>query len=196
LNENILSRVIAAVEAEGEKLAEEFHLPQAARQPGNAPIDKEIEERLRDKLQKPCRCLAGEETVHRAGRRRAVWLVDPQDGTASSQRAARSAISAALLRGGEPVLGVVHALLPPDRDRDTIARAEGARPRCATASRRAGPSAHRPRRIVLATASGRCARRRVGGGRPGALSRCRASLTAWRASPPATGGHRPDPRHR
>jgi ADP-ribosyl-[dinitrogen reductase] hydrolase len=128
---NILAAVIAAVEAEGEKLAQEFHLPQGPRgSRGNAPIDKEIEERLREKLQKLLPAtFAGEETGTTPGSEKGwVWLVDPQDGTSEFLSGRRgSAISVALLRGAEPVLGVVHAPLPPDRDRDTIAWAEGAR---------------------------------------------------------------------
>jgi len=128
---NILSAVIAAVEAEGEKLAEEFHLPQGPRgSRGNAPVDTEIEERLRVKLQKllPATFI-GEETGVAAGSEKGwTWLVDPQDGTSEFLAGRRgAAISVALLRGREPVLGVVHAPLPPDRGRDTIAWAEGAR---------------------------------------------------------------------
>ena len=128
---NILSAVIAAVEAEGEKLAEEFHLPQGPRgSRGNAPVDTEIEERLRAKLQKllPATFI-GEETGLAAGSEQGwTWLVDPQDGTSEFLAGRRgAAISVALLRGREPVLGVVHAPLPPDRGRDTIAWAEGAR---------------------------------------------------------------------
>jgi ADP-ribosylglycohydrolase/fructose-1,6-bisphosphatase/inositol monophosphatase family enzyme len=128
---NLLAEVIAAVEAEGEKLAEEFHLPQGPRgSGGNAPVDKEIEERLRAKLQKLLPAtFAGEETGTTPGSEKGwVWLVDPQDGTSEFLSARRgSAISVALLRGTQPVLGVVHAPLSPDRGRDTIAWAEGAK---------------------------------------------------------------------
>jgi ADP-ribosylglycohydrolase/fructose-1,6-bisphosphatase/inositol monophosphatase family enzyme len=128
---NLLSEVVAAVEAEGEKLAQEFHLPQGPRgSRGNAPIDTEIEERLRVRLQKllPA-AFIGEETGAAAGSEKGwTWLVDPQDGTSEFLGGRRgSAISVALLRGGEPVLGVVHAPLPPERASDTIAWAEGAR---------------------------------------------------------------------
>jgi ADP-ribosyl-[dinitrogen reductase] hydrolase len=127
---NILSAVIAAVEAEGERLAEEFHRPEGARgSGGNAPIDREIEERLRGKLQKllPA-AFVGEETGATPGSEKGwTWLVDPQDGTSEFLAGRRgSAVSVALLRGSQPVLGVVHAPLPPDRGRDTIAWAEGA----------------------------------------------------------------------
>src|SRR5262245_57861239 len=157
---NILSAVIAAVEAEGEKLAEEFHLPQGPRgSRGNAPVDKEIEERLREKLMKLLPAtFGGEETGTTPGSEKGwTWLVDPQDGTSEFLSGRRgSAISVALLRGGEPVLGVVHAPLSPDRGRDTIAWAEGA-----TAIMRNGEKLNAPlagRRlaageVVLATAS-------------------------------------------
>ncbi|HEX6689882.1 MAG TPA: inositol monophosphatase family protein [Burkholderiales bacterium] len=127
---NVLAAVIAAVEAEGRELEEEFHLPQGPRgSRGNAPVDKEIEERLRDKLMKLLPAtFAGEETGTTPGSEKGwTWLVDPQDGTSEFLSGRRgSAISVALLRGGEPVLGVVHAPMPPDRGRDTIAWAEGA----------------------------------------------------------------------
>ena len=60
----LLAAVIAAVEAEGRLLAAEFLRPDGPRgRRGSAPIDTEIEERLRDKLQAllPCTFL-GEET--------------------------------------------------------------------------------------------------------------------------------------
>jgi ADP-ribosylglycohydrolase/fructose-1,6-bisphosphatase/inositol monophosphatase family enzyme len=127
---NVLAAVIEAVEAEGEKLAEEFHLPQGPRgSRGNAPVDREIEERLREKLQKLLPAtFAGEETGTTPGSEKGwVWLVDPQDGTSEFLSGRRgSAVSVGLLRGSEPVLGVVHAPLSPDRGRDTIAWAEGA----------------------------------------------------------------------
>jgi ADP-ribosylglycohydrolase/fructose-1,6-bisphosphatase/inositol monophosphatase family enzyme len=157
---NILAAVIAAVEAEGEKLAEEFYLPQGPRgSRGNAPVDKEIEERLRETLQKLLPAtFAGEETGTTPGSEKGwVWLVDPQDGTSEFLSGRRgSSISVALLRGSEPVLGVVHAPLPPDRDRDTIAWAEGARALLRNGEPVAGSLSQRalaPGEFVLATAS-------------------------------------------
>jgi ADP-ribosylglycohydrolase/fructose-1,6-bisphosphatase/inositol monophosphatase family enzyme len=127
---NLLNAVIEAVEAEGRALEAEFHRPDGPRgSRGNAPVDKEIEERLRDKLMKlfPA-TFAGEETGTTPGSEQGwTWLVDPQDGTSEFLAGRRgSAVSVALLRGPDPVLGVVHAPLPPDRARDTIAWAEGA----------------------------------------------------------------------
>src|SRR3954470_16491164 len=128
----LLRGVIAAVEAEGEALRAEFHLPDGPRgRRGSAPIDTEIEVRLRAKLQAlvPCE-FAGEETGRSAalagGPAGSVWLVDPQDGTYEFLQGRRgSAISVALVRDKVAVLGVVCSPLSPDRGRDTIAWAEG-----------------------------------------------------------------------
>jgi ADP-ribosylglycohydrolase/fructose-1,6-bisphosphatase/inositol monophosphatase family enzyme len=127
-----LPRVIAAVEAEGVHLREEFHGPQGPRgRRGNCPLDREIEERLRDVLQGliPAR-FCGEECAATEGTREGwVWLVDPHDGTFEYTGGRRgSAISVALVRDGVPVLGVVHSPDSPDRGPDTIAWAEGAGP--------------------------------------------------------------------
>ena len=55
------------------------------------------------------------------------WVVDPHDGTRAFLEGRRgSAVSIALLRRGEPVLGVVYAPSSPDRGPDMIAWAEGA----------------------------------------------------------------------
>src|SRR5262245_35245974 len=157
---NLLSGVIAAVEAEGEKLAEEFHLPQGPRgSRGSAPVDREIEERLREKLQKLMPAtFAGEETGTTPGSEKGwTWLVDPQDGTSEFLSGRRgSSVSVALLRGGEPVLGVVHAPLSPDRGRDTIGWAEGATSIVRNGEKVAVSLAARrlaPGEVVLATAS-------------------------------------------
>jgi ADP-ribosylglycohydrolase/fructose-1,6-bisphosphatase/inositol monophosphatase family enzyme len=134
---DLLAGVIAAVEAEGERLAAEFLRPDGPRgRRGSAPIDREMEERLREKLQAlvPCR-FVGEETgvsEAKAGERGAgdaVWMVDPHDGTSEFTGGRRgSSVSVALLREGVAVLGVVHSPLSPDRGPDTIAWAEGAGP--------------------------------------------------------------------
>jgi ADP-ribosyl-[dinitrogen reductase] hydrolase len=125
-----LDRVIAAVEEEAERLREEFYRPEGPRgRRGHCEADKEIEERLRAKLQAimPC-AFAGEETGMSAGTQEGfTWLVDPHDGTFEFMAGrAGSAISVALLRGSLPVLGVVSSPVSPDRGRDTIAWAEGA----------------------------------------------------------------------
>jgi ADP-ribosylglycohydrolase/fructose-1,6-bisphosphatase/inositol monophosphatase family enzyme len=130
---NVLRAVIAAVEEEGAKLAAELHLPDGPRgRRGNAPIDPEIEERLRAKLQALVGCpFTGEETGTAPGPDAAradwLWLVDPHDGTFDFIQGKRgSSISVALLRARVPVLGVVHSPFAPDRGADTVAWAEGA----------------------------------------------------------------------
>ena len=125
----ILPRVVAVVEAEGTRLREEFHAPAGPRgHRGSCPLDREIEERLRDALQAlvPAR-FCGEECAVTEGTREGwVWLVDPHDGTFEYTSGRRgSAVSVALLRHGMPVLAVVHAPDAPDRGADTIAWAEG-----------------------------------------------------------------------
>jgi ADP-ribosylglycohydrolase/fructose-1,6-bisphosphatase/inositol monophosphatase family enzyme len=125
-----LSRVIAAVEEEAERLRNEFYRPQGPRgRRGHCEVDREIEERLRSKLQAilPCE-FGGEETGMCAGTQAGyTWLVDPHDGTFEFMSGRRgSAIAVALLRANVPVLGVVCSPLAPDRGSDTIAWAEGA----------------------------------------------------------------------
>src|SRR5260221_11951055 len=130
---NVLRGVVAAVEEEGERLRAEFYGAAGPRgRRGSAPIDREIEERLRGKLQALVRCaFAGEETgttgAADSSQAEWLWLVDPHDGTYEFLQGRRgSAISVALLRKNIPVLGVVSSPLAPDRGRDTIAWAEGA----------------------------------------------------------------------
>ena len=125
-----LSKVIAAVEAEGARLREEFYAPQGPRgRRGSCPLDKEIEERLQKTLQAliPAQ-FCGEECAVTPGTKAGwVWSVDPHDGTFEYTAGRRgSAISVALLDQGKPVLGVVYAPDSPDRGPDMIAWAEGA----------------------------------------------------------------------
>jgi ADP-ribosyl-[dinitrogen reductase] hydrolase len=157
---DILAKVIALIEAEGERLRAEFHGPQGPRgRRGSCPLDREIEERLQVTLQAlvPAQ-FCGEECAVTPGTRAGwVWLVDPHDGTFEYTAGRRgSAISVALLEEGKPVLGVVHSPDAPDRGPDTIAWAEGAGP-----IRRNGAEVHtdlrneslKPGAIVWATAS-------------------------------------------
>ena len=129
---SLLAAVIAAVEAEGERLRAEFYRAEGPRgRRGNCPVDREIEERLREQLTRLVACaFAGEETEAAPGEPGGeAWLVDPHDGTFEFMSGRRgSAISVGLARAGVPVLGVVHAPDSPDRGRDTIAWAEGAGP--------------------------------------------------------------------
>ena len=128
----VLVRVSEAVEAEGKQVRAEFLRADGPRGSGaKAPLDTEIELRLRNVLQGLVHCtFIGEETgmspgplaTHR-------WLVDPHDGTRDFLKGNRgSSISVALLRGSIPVLGVVHIPLSPDQGSETIAWAEGCGP--------------------------------------------------------------------
>jgi ADP-ribosylglycohydrolase/fructose-1,6-bisphosphatase/inositol monophosphatase family enzyme len=129
---DLLAAVIAAVEAEGERLAAEFLAPRGPRgRRGAAPIDREMEERLREKLQSllPCTFVGEETGLSEKQKSDSIWLVDPHDGTFEFTGGKRgSAISVALIKNKIAVLGVVHSPLSPDRGRDTIAWAEGAGP--------------------------------------------------------------------
>lgn len=125
----LLPAVVAAAEAAGRLLAAEFARPGGPRGAGShAEIDREIEVGLRDRLLAllPARWL-GEETGADPGPGGAnCWIVDPIDGTSAFLAGHRgSAVCIALLRGGVPALGVVHAPLSPDCGPDTIAWAEG-----------------------------------------------------------------------
>ena len=126
----VLAATVAAVEAEGERLLEEFHRANGPRGSGaKAPIDEEIEARLREALQRAFPCtFVGEESGETRGTIQGwTWLVDPHDSTRDFLKGYRgSSIAVGLLRGAEPVLGVVHAPASPDCGRDTIAWAEGA----------------------------------------------------------------------
>src|SRR4029077_20609147 len=98
----LLSAVVAAVEAEGRNLAAEFLRPEGPRgRRGSAPIDQEIEERLRETLQALVPCpFVGEETGLTPGPdQSARWLVDPHDGTSEFTGGRRgSAIPVCLLK--------------------------------------------------------------------------------------------------
>ena len=125
----LLDRVVDAAEEAGRLLAAEFTRPSGPRGTGDhADVDSEIEAMLRARLLDllPARWL-GEESGALVGPGNAwCWVVDPHDGTGAFLAGERgSAVSVALLRDGEPVLGVVHVPLSPDRGRDTIAWAEG-----------------------------------------------------------------------
>ena len=195
----VLAAVVAAVEAEGARLLAEFHLPGGPRGAGSkAPIDVEIELRLRAALQRALPCsFIGEETGETPCEDPGAidgwaWIVDPHDATSDFLKGIRgSSISVGLLRGSVPVLGVVHAPASPDRGRETFAWAEGAGPlrrngRPVHCDLRGGTLAHgaiviRHRR--LGPAPGEFLARR----RAGALTwRSRALRTAWRAWRPAT----------
>src|SRR3954468_15387953 len=128
----VLRGTIAAVESEGRLLLEEFNLAQGPRgRHASAPIDTEIEHRLREALTALVPgSFVGEEPKETPGQAEGwVWLVDPHDGTKQFLEGRRgSSVSVGLLHYGVPVLGVVHCPNAPDRGHDTVAWAEGCGP--------------------------------------------------------------------
>jgi ADP-ribosyl-[dinitrogen reductase] hydrolase len=126
----ILPDVIEAVEIAGRMVAAEFCRPGGPRFSDHvtAPVDREIELFLRDRLTGllQARFVGEEAGVLEAPANGFCWVVDPHDGTRAFLEGRRgSAVSVALLREGEPVLAVVFAPLSPDRGRDLIAWANG-----------------------------------------------------------------------
>lgn len=119
----------AALQA-GVLLREEFHRTGGPSSPkGHCPADDTAEELIRERLLAafPTWGYLGEETGARAAAEGEphIWLVDPNDGTRSFQKGMRgSAVSIALLRQGEPVLGVVYAFAAPDDGGDLFTWAE------------------------------------------------------------------------
>lgn len=127
--------VRAAWEA-GEVLREDFLRPDGpVGSGGTAAADTEAEIVIRTVLEGgfPDFGIRGEELGSRDRPARDplshVWVVDPNDGTRSYLRGYRGpAVSIALLRSGEPVLGVVYAFAHPDNRGDLFAWAEGCGP--------------------------------------------------------------------
>lgn len=124
---SLMEPVVKVVIEAGALLRAELHRPEGPRGSGShAAIDREIDEFLRDRL------LAlhdagwlSEEGDRILSRSPDVWVVDPHDGThAFVQKLRGSSISVALLRHGQPVLGVVYAPLCPDDRGDLICWAE------------------------------------------------------------------------
>ncbi len=120
--------VVEAVLAAGALIRAEFHRPGGPRGPmGKCPVDTQVEALLMERLLSlhPCNW-HGEELPRRSVGHVDTWVVDPQDGTSAFQRGLRgSSVSVALLRQGQPVLGVVYAPLAPDDGGDMFAWAEG-----------------------------------------------------------------------
>jgi fructose-1,6-bisphosphatase/inositol monophosphatase family enzyme len=126
----LLPDVIALAEQAGRAVAAEFCRPDGPRFSDHvtAPVDREIELFLRDRLTAllPARFVGEEAGILEAEPNGFCWVVDPHDGTRAFLEGRRgSAVSIALLRQGEPVLGVVYAPSSPDRGPDMIAWAEG-----------------------------------------------------------------------
>ena len=127
---DLLPDVVAIAERAGEMLVAEFSRPDGPRFSDHvtAPVDVEMELAIREALMAlfPARFVGEERGVLATESNGFCWIVDPHDGTRAFLEGKRgSAVSIALLREGQPVLGVVHAPLSPDRGRDTIAWAEG-----------------------------------------------------------------------
>lgn len=124
----LLPVVMQAVLAAGALIRAEFHRPGGPRgTPGKCPVDTQIEAELMERLLgvHPCDW-HGEELPRRKMGHTDCWVVDPQDGTTAFQRGLRgSAVSVALMRQGQPVLGVVFAPTAPDDAGDLFIWAEG-----------------------------------------------------------------------
>lgn len=124
----LLPVVMQAVLAAGALIRAEFHRPGGPRGSGShAEIDAEVEAALRADLLALHSCdWRGEELARLTTGHPDVWAVDPQDGTSAFLRGYRGpAISVALLRHRQPVLGVVYAPTAPDDRGDLFAWAEG-----------------------------------------------------------------------
>ncbi len=124
----ILPRVITAVETAGAMIRAEFHRPGGPRGTTHkAVVDTEVELFLKNSLMSlhPVSWI-GEETDSCEIDSSDIWIVDPHDGTADFMSGLRgSAVSVALLREGQPVLGVVYAPTAPDDRGDMISWAVG-----------------------------------------------------------------------
>jgi fructose-1,6-bisphosphatase/inositol monophosphatase family enzyme len=127
-----LETAIRAALAAGNLLRSEFNRGDGPRgSVGHAEADEPAERLIFDRLttEFPGYGYLGEELGSRKAPSSAdefLWVVDPNDGTSAYLRGFRgAAVSIALLRRGEPVLGVVYAYNHPDDDGDLIAWAEG-----------------------------------------------------------------------
>ncbi|MBT5264358.1 MAG: inositol monophosphatase [Rhodospirillaceae bacterium] len=128
---DLINSVATAVVVAGALLRAEFHRPGGPRGAhSQAPIDTEIEKLLRTRLMALHACdWHGEELPHIYSGHPDVWVVDPHDGTRAFLKGLRgSAISVALLRCGEPVLGIVYAPMAPDDAGDFFIWAVGLPP--------------------------------------------------------------------
>ncbi len=127
----LLPNVMELAREAGTLIAAEFSRPEGPRLIDHvtAPVDREVELFLRAQLtaRLDARFVGEEAGVLEARANGYCWVVDPHDGTRAFLEGRRgSAVSIALLRRGEPVLGVVYAPSSPDRGPDMIAWAEGA----------------------------------------------------------------------
>lgn len=124
----LLPAVMQAVLSAGALIRAEFHRPGGPRgTPGKCPVDTQVEAELMQTLLglHPCDW-HGEELPRRKLGHADCWVVDPQDGNTAFQRGLRgSAVAVALMRQGQPVLGVVYAPCAPDDAGDLFVWAEG-----------------------------------------------------------------------
>ncbi|CUJ83584.1 ADP-ribosyl-[dinitrogen reductase] glycohydrolase [Shimia thalassica] len=124
----LLLTTAEVVKTAGAMIRAEFHRPAGPRGTlHKAVIDNEVEAFLKAQLVSlhPASWL-GEETERTEVHGPDTWVVDPHDGTADFMKGLRgSAISVALLRNDEPVLGVVFAPTAPDDKGDLICWARG-----------------------------------------------------------------------
>lgn len=124
----LLPTVMQAVLYAGALIRAEFHRPGGPRGPlGKCPVDAQVEAELMQALLAAHPCdWHGEELPRRKMGHADCWVVDPQDGTTAFQRGLRgSAVSVALMRQGQPVLGVVYAPCAPDDAGDLFVWADG-----------------------------------------------------------------------
>ncbi len=127
-----LEVALIAARRAGELIRADFHRDGGPRgSGGKAPVDAEAERVIRQTLDAafPDYGFIGEELpgLDRAPAKSShVWLVDPNDGTASFLKGWRgSAVSIGLLHESKLVLGVVFAPLAPDDNGDLFSWAEG-----------------------------------------------------------------------
>jgi ADP-ribosylglycohydrolase/fructose-1,6-bisphosphatase/inositol monophosphatase family enzyme len=126
-----LDVAIAAAQAAGSLLRSAFH-GLDSRDSGAIAIDAEAEAVIRQILTTafPNYGIRGEALRHLdrtfQDQQQHLWLIDPNNGTASFLRGERgAAVSIGLLRATVPVLGVVYAFAAPDDGGDLFAWAEG-----------------------------------------------------------------------
>jgi ADP-ribosylglycohydrolase/fructose-1,6-bisphosphatase/inositol monophosphatase family enzyme len=127
-----LEVAVAAAKRAGELLRKEFHRKGGPRgSGGHAVVDEEAESVIQRILSEafPDYGYLGEEFGRTGPARNSLkhlWLVDPNDGTSTFLKGFRgTAVSIALLRNGQPVLGVVFAYCAPDDNGDLFSWAEG-----------------------------------------------------------------------
>ena len=155
-----LGEAVAAAREAGELLRRDLHRAGGPRgHVDKAEADTEAERLIRGFLLGAFAGwgFVGEETGQVAARPgQPVWLIDPNDGTRDYLKGRRgSAVSIALLAGGEPRLGVVYAFAYPDDAGDLFAWAEGCGPltRNGRAVKATLPDALGPLDVVLVSSA-------------------------------------------